>query len=575
MFRKQFNLPHAETLKKAHRSFSLTEKFIFYVFTLLFCISAFFLLLQVNNAFLVSIPVRGGELVEGILGSPRFVNPLLAISEADKDLSALVYSGLLKATPEGNLIPDLAENFSISEDGLTYTFFLKEGLTFHNGTRITTDDVLFTIEKAQDPLLKSPRKANWDGVVVQKISDREIHFILSKPYAPFIENFTLGILPRSIWKNTTTDEFSFSEYNISPVGSGPFKVKSVKRDSGGIPDEYTLKAFNEYVLGAPFIDTLRIRFYSTQSELAQALEQKDIESASGLSPYVVKEFESLGHIVEKTILPRIFGVFFNQNEAQIFTHTEVRKALDLSIDKDALIEDILSGYGTSIDSPIPPRTFSVKKESPESSQRLDEARKILEDAGWQKNTETGIYGKKTKGGEEVLSFSLATGDAPELKRAAAIIQEAWENLGVLLDVEIYETGDLNQNVIRPRAYDALLFGEIVGRDLDLYPFWHSSQRNSPGLNIALYVNSSVDKLLEEARLTTDKSLQTEKYKEFESIIKEESPAVFLYAPHFLYIAPEKVRNLSLGQTTIQAERFLNIHTWYIETSKVWKIFNRN
>ncbi len=576
MFRKQFNLPHADALKKATRSFSLTERVIFLTFGTIFALSAFFMLLKVNESFLVSVPVAGGELVEGTIGSPRFVNPLLAISDADKDITALVYSGLLKATPDGALVGDLAERFEISEDGKTYTFFLRPDATFHNGTRVTTDDVEFTILKAQDPTLKSPRRANWDGVLIEKVSEQEIRFTLKQPYAPFIENTTLGILPRSIWKNATTDEFSFSEYNILAIGSGPYRVKSVGRDSAGIPNEYVLKSFNDYMLGAPYISTLRIRFYGNENELAQALEQGDIESTSGLSANIIKEFESRGTEVEKAILPRVFGVFLNQNEASIFTNKEVREALDYSIDKEALVLDILSGYGTPINGPIPPKAYTAQEGTTTSAEdRIKGAQKILEDAGWQKNSETGIFEKKTKSGTLTLQFSLATGDALELKRAAAMIQETWEALGADIEVEIYETGDLNQNVIRPRTYNALLFGEIVGRDLDLYPFWHSSQRNDPGLNIALYVNNSVDKLLEEARSTTDRKIQMEKYKEFESIIKEETPSIFLYSPSFLYVIPQKVEKLSLGQLTIPGERFLNVHEWYIETSKVWKIFNRN
>lgn len=576
MIRTQFNLPKADLFRKAVRSFSTTERAIFIFFATIFAGSALIMLLQVNNAFLMSIPVEGGELIEGTIGSPRFVNPLLSMNDADRDMSSLVYSGLLKATPDGELIPDLAERYEISDDGKVYSFFLKKNATFHNGNRVTTDDVEFTIQKAQDPALKSPRRANWEGVAIEKISDTEIHFILHEPYAPFIENATIGIIPKSIWKNATVDEFAFSEYNILAVGSGPYRVKSVGRDSAGIPNEYVLKSFNNYALGKPYISTLKIRFYSNEVDLARALEQGDIESASGLSSRIIKEFDIRGDTIIKSPLPRIFGVFFNQNQSPLFTNKEVRKALDISIDKKALIDDILSGYGMAIDGPIPPRSLSeTANEATSSEDKIASAQKILEDAGWKKNSETGIYEKKTKSGTTALEFSLATGDAPELKRAAGIIQETWEKIGANIEIEIYETGDLNQNVIRPRKYDALLFGEIIGRDLDLYPFWHSSQRKDPGLNIALYVNNSVDKILEDARKTTDKNSQVEKYKEFETIIKDETPAIFLYSPYFLYIVPKKVENLSLGSLTVPSERFLNVHSWYIETSKVWKIFNRN
>ncbi|MCH7975051.1 MAG: ABC transporter substrate-binding protein, partial [Bacteroidetes bacterium] len=116
-----------------------------------------------------------------------------------RDLTALVYSGLLKATPDGGLVPDLAKSYTISNDGLNYTFVLRDDITFHDGEPITIDDILFTIEKTQDPTLKSPKRANWDGVAVTKINGQKIQFILRQPYAPFLENTTLGILPRHLW----------------------------------------------------------------------------------------------------------------------------------------------------------------------------------------------------------------------------------------------------------------------------------------------------------------------------------------------------------------------------------------
>jgi peptide/nickel transport system substrate-binding protein len=155
-----------------------------------------------------------------------------------------------------------------------------------------------------------------------------------------------------------------------------------------------------------------------------------------------------------------------------------------------------------------------------------------------------------------------------------MIANDWRNFGAQVSVDVFETGNLNQNIIRPRRYDALFFGEVIGRDMDLYPFWHSSQRNDPGLNIALYVNSTVDSLVENARTTSDSEIRKEKLMEFENEIRKENPAVFIYSPKFIYVTPKKIKGLMLGQLSIPGERFANIHEWYIETNKIWKIFNK-
>ena len=183
--------------------------------------------------------------------------------------------------------------------------------------------------------------------------------------------------------------------------------------------------------------------------------------------------------------------------------------------------------------------------------------------------------KTVKKQTTLLAFSLTTANVPELRATAGIIKEEWEKVGARVDVKIYEPSDLNQNSIRPRKYDALLFGEIFGRDLDLFAFWHSSQRNDPGLNIALYTNLKVDKLLEEARAETDKDKRMEKYQEFEKEVQKEIPAVFIYSPDFIYILPKKVMGADIGNITTPGERFLDINNWYVTVEKKWEFLVKN
>ena len=171
-----------------------------------------------------------------------------------------------------------------------------------------------------------------------------------------------------------------------------------------------------------------------------------------------------------------------------------------------------------------------------------------------------------------LSFSLSTSDVPELKAVALRIKTQWEAMGASVELKIFESGDLNQNVIRPRKYDAILFGEIIGRDSDLFAFWHSSQRNDPGLNIAMYMNSVADKLLEDMRRAIDKEKRTVAYEKFRAEIKKDVPAVFIYAPEFVYILPQKIKGVSIGTITVPAARFLNINEWYIDTDIESKVF---
>lgn len=566
---KRFSIPQERSARKILRSFSIAEKAVFYFFALIFIFSGAILFGKVNNSFLVEVPTLGGTLTEGVIGNPRFINPVLAISEADKNLTALVYSGLVRITPEGEIENDLADEVVISDNHLTYTVHINPKVRFHDGVPVTADDVIFAISKITDPVIKSPKRGNWDGVMVDKVDDQTVSFTLKEAYTPFIYNLTIGILPKHIWKNVTNDEFSFSQFNTLPVGSGPYRVERVERNSGGIPDFYELSPFENVMGKTPFIKSLVFQFYPSEAELLDIYSQRALDSISGISPDKIGQLDIDGSRVVSSPLPRIFAVFFNQSQSKALLNKEVRQALDLSSPKEKIVEEVFGGYATLIDGPLP---AGVSRNKPPLEERLETAKALLAKAGWRMNEESEVLEKKTGGATIPLSFSISTGDAPELQRVAGELASTWQKLGAKVKVLVFETGDLNQSVIRPRNFDALLFGEVVGRDQDLYPFWHSSQRTDPGLNIALYVNGRADKLLENARASKDPQ-EIEKYrKSFEEELEADKPAVFLYTPSFLYVVPERVKAISLGTLSVSQDRFLGIRDWYIETDKVWKIF---
>lgn len=572
------SIPKEEFIQQNIKTFSPSEKVLFFVLVAIFIGSAVLILSNLNNLFLIDVPAHGGNIIEGVVGSPRFINPILSNSDTDRDLTILVYSGLMKATPTGKLIEDLAESYTISENGLVYDFILKDDVSFHDGTSVTADDIIFTVQKAQDASLKSSKRASWDGVEVKKIDNKHVRFTLRQPYAPFLENTTLGILPKHIWAKIDTEQFSFSKFNNEPIGSGPYKIKKIKYNSDRTPESYILESFNNYALGKPFISNIKFVFYQSETALLDGYESGDVEDINSISPNRLSYLKEAGAHIERSSLPRIFAVFFNQNQASVFANIEVRKALNIALDKDKIIDGVLGGYGIDIDGPIPPNLLKYDKEdlSYKKIENVDErkklAREMLANNGWDFDEDLGVWEKKGKKDSAQLRFSLSTSNTPELKAVAEIIAQEWRDIGAIVDLKIFEAGDLNQNVIRPRKYDALLFGEIISRELDLFAFWHSSQRNDPGLNIALYANITADKLLEDARAATDRNVMINKYKEFEKEVSRDVPAVFVYSPDFIYITLKDIKNLKLGVITTPGERFLNIHEWYIETDRVWNFF---
>ena len=575
---RNFKLPSKTELKSAISVFSKKESYFFLSLVFILILSTILILESINKSFLVSIPAQGGSISEGIIGAPRFVNPILAISDADQDLVSLVYSGLMRKSGDGILIPDLAQKYDVSKDGLNYTFTLKDNIYFQDGTPVTAEDIVFTINKIKDPIIKSPHKGDWDSVQVNKINEKVIQFTFKQSYASFLKNTTIGIMPEHLWGNSPIE---LNDANINPIGSGPYQIDKVSKQSSGIIDYYDLKSFNDFILSKPYIKNISLHFYPNENDLINALEGNEVSQISSITPQNATLLKNKGYRVESSVLPRIFGLFFNQNQAQIFTDKHIMEAMNLAINKDRIVQEVLGSYGVVIDNPIPPNIFTyqqLRDKSISQADRLQKAEQILAQDGWKKGVsgflEKTTTDKKKKKTTLNLKFSISTGNAIELAKTSELIEKDLQNIGIKVDVKTYDTGNLNQLIIRPRKYDALLFGEIINHESDLFAFWHSSQRKDPGLNVAMYTNAKVDKILEDAFTITDENARIKKYALFEDEIRKDIPAVFLYSPNFIYVVSKDLQGLSVEHIISPADRFLSSYLWYVKTEAVWKIFSK-
>jgi peptide/nickel transport system substrate-binding protein len=546
--------------------FSLFERVLAFAFAVLLAYGTFGVVLKLNGHFLVEVPAEGGKIEEGMIGTPRFVNPVLATSDTDRDLSALIYSGLLRLNASGELVPDLAESYNISEDGLTYYFKLRENATFHDGTPVTTSDVIFTILKTQDPAIKSPKRPNWDGVRIEKINGHEVEFTLSTPYSPFIYNTTLGILPEHKWKEITAEEFPFSSLNTNPVGSGPYELSSVQKDKDEIITFYNLRSFNKYSIKKPYINRIFVAFFKNETEMLAAFDDRLITSMHSVTP---KNIESINLRKEQIVtLPysRIFALFFNQNKSAVLTDRSVRDVLDTAIDREKMIDSIFSGYATPLYSPL--TIFSTATTSKQYG--IEAAQQKISALGSKYSLGTTTEGSTA----QKISFTIATNNVPEFVAVGEQLVQTYQSLGIDAQLKIYDTNDLTSSAIRPREYEAILFGNVINRDLDYYAFWHSSQRNDPGLNLASYTSIEGDRSLDEARSIIDTEEKLRLLQKFENQVINDVPAVFLYSPDFIYVVPQIVRAQYPQIIVTPADRFAEVYNWYIETDTVWKIFAR-
>jgi len=335
------------------------------------------------------------------------------------------------------------------------------------------------------------------------------------------------------------------------------------------------------------INRITLKFYPNQEKLYEAYKKGDVLSISAISPNVALEIKKKNDVIATSDLPRVLAVFFNENESKVLADKKVREALDLAIDKKQIIDTALSGFGNEINGPVPkgsigfipyegisiPENVATGTPTTTPEYRIFKAKEILEKNGWKPNKDTGILEKKLSSKETIgMEIDLSTIDVLELKQASEIIKNTWEKLGAKVNLKIYERGDLDKNVIEPRKYQALFFGQVVGRGLDLFSFWHSSQRKSPGVNISSYTNATTDKILEDLRKEQNIDNKIELIKKFEKEIYKDTPASFIYSPNFLYLVPSDIKNIKIVPPLTSSDRFLNIHEWYIKTERVWSIF---
>lgn len=539
------------------------EKILLLAFGLAAALSLFLSLRNFYFQHTVLVPAAGGNYVEGLLGQPTYLNPLLAHEENDLTITRLIFSGLYKYDSQGNIVPDLAEAMPvISPDQKSYTIELKKNATWHNEKPLTADDVVFTIQILKDPAYKSPLRNLWLSTSVEKIGDFTVKFSTKDVSGPFIHNLTLPILPKSLWSKVEPQNFVLSKLNLEAVGTGPYAIKEIKKISSGKIGEIVLDSFSDYHLGKAKINQLVIKFYDHEDDILNALHSREIDGfgflSLGSSLYLEKNQED--YQVFHIPTPQYQVAFFNQNN-KILAEQPVRQALAAALDRKAIIEQVFNNNALLPNSPLAP---DAEQES--FIANPEEAKKILDNAGWKIDPQTNLRTKRNV----TLELTITTNDFLLNSKAAEIVANQWRGLNAKINLNIVPTQQLTDTVIRPRNFDVLLFPQKFGADPDPFPFWHSSQDKDPGLNLTGFNNAEADRLITEARTTTNQELRRQKYVEFEKLIAEKVPAIFLDETIYIYAVSRDVSNVNFGRLYDSSQRFDEIQNWYVAEKREWK-----
>jgi peptide/nickel transport system substrate-binding protein len=290
----------------------------------------------------------------------------------------------------------------------------------------------------------------------------------------------------------------------------------------------------------------------------------------GMSSIEAIKLSQLGEYREKLDvhsmrIPHYFLTFFNQTKSLALAYDEVRESLALAVNREKLVQEALDGRGTSVHFSFFPGMPGSNDEAFPNTPDIERAKEILEENGWSVG-EDGIRSKD----DVRLEFDLITVDWPEFMYTADLLREQWKEIGIQANVKVVTVFDLGQNYIRPREYDALLFAHATSVHPDLFSYWHSSQKNDPGLNLALFQDDNADELLEKAREAVDQNERVDLYRKFQEIFVSENPAVYLFSPDYLYPVHERVRGISVEQIANPADRFSHVSQWYVKTKRVFK-----
>lgn len=540
--------------KKIFETFSRTERLIFGAALFVFAASFIFLASEIFRENTISAPIAGGEYFEGMIGQPTFVNPVLGeAGEADRTLSRLIFDNILI----------LAESRKISDDGKIFNIRLKENVKWHDGEPITSDDVIFSIQAIQNPDSRSALFSAWRGVEVQRISEREIKLTLSSPYA-FFENTLQNLrpIPKHIFGVVPAANLRLSNYNLEPIGSGPFRFDAFEKKRDGFIIEYRLARNENYSDEKPYLEKFTFRFFLNEEELVGAFNSGALDGAWGLA-YRDLEKIRIGHRLFKLKMPRYYAVFFNPFAKEELKSGNVRRALSAAVDRAAIIEKVFGGNAAPVYDP-----FLNFFESGAAEEDAVGAADLLEKDGWRLNAE-GIREKKAKKAFLKLEFNLAIPQVPFLLEAAELIKEEWAKIGVKTNLLAMPPQEINE-AIKTRNYEMIFFGNILGESPDIYSFWHSAERFYPGLNLALYENRAVDALIESVRRNLNPAERERGLKTLQSLIAGDAPAVFLFSPDYFYVVKNKPNIEAPESVSFSDERLKNVNKWHLKTAKIFK-----
>lgn len=519
---------------------------------------------QVETASICTsvVPVEGGDVVEGMVGAPRYLNPLLSDpNPVDRELVSLIFDGLTRRDENGRLVPALADAWAVSEDGLLVTFTLRQGARWQDGEPVTAQDVLFTygLLQAEDFPGPSALPALWRTVIMTATDERTVQFQLQEPYAPFLDATTLGILPAHHLEGVTAVSLPDHPFNLSPIGTGLFIVAPEQdpRTTGRLRLLPNPQSWQQ-----THVDGLEIRFFGDEARLLAAFAAGEIQAINQVSPVMLPEVAALpGVRLFTNRAPRFTELLFNLSEsgAPALGRVDVRQALAYALDRGLLVDQVLNGQGVPLEGPYLPTSWAY---NPDLLTRYtyapETAVSLLNAAGWLLPEGQTIRQQN----EENLTLRLLFLDSPTFRALAESLRQQWAAVGIALTLQPVSAYTDLLAALTERDFDIALLEVRPAGDPDLYDFW-SQEAIVRGQNYGAWNNRRASEELERARQTWSQSERHPFYDNFLRYFNASLPALTLYQHVSTYALSTAVHNAEIGRIDHPRDRYLTLADWFL------------
>lgn len=503
-------------------------------------------------------PKKGEAITyrEGLYGAVHKLNPVYTdFNTVDQDISNLIFCSLSKYNPETGQVEESIASHTLDTGQTIYTFSVYPDVTWHDGTPVSADDIIFTYKNViqnrnfQNRILKE----TFSEVEIKKIDEQTAQFILKAPNSFFFTSTINGLLPKHILGEVPISELSTHEFNAKPIGCGPFEFDDISKE--GDITQVKLKKYEPYFEKGGNIDRVIFNVYPDFKGMVQGKDS--VHGMARIPVYLRETLQDRRFKFNEYTLPQYTALFFN-TDAPLLKNETARFGIKKAIQKQSIVDSI--GYKKVIDTPL----LELDQDDWRNQSNIQEAMGALFDAGWSFDKENNM---RTNEEGEVFQLKLVTRLYDKNSKAQEITEKVLQNieqqlLAVGVQLEIIQLPIIEfEEAIFDRDYDLLLYGQSLGYNLDVYSFWHSSQVGKGGLNLSNYANPQADSLIERVRVDFDPEGKETKLQKLAEIFTADVPAVFLYTPSYYFLVDKQFSGADVSYLATPTDRLTKLHLW--------------